>query len=354
VSTESFLPCHELLDVLKPAYAPCPHFQGACSGCAKWNPGTGHIPRGFAGALGRLDEVRLVLLVAEPGDPQPDETYTASADSKTMLEACCKYVLAQFAQGRNQFHRNIRSILDGCWPSLSFQEQMRRTWITETYLCSAPEEGGSVPSKAVRACSCYLQAQLKLLKNCRIVALGGKAQQRASGFPGIFKAVAVAPPGCNKACARASWDSIVGILRTGLPATCPTRSNTEGKGKLSCEPPKPEPAPKQVRPETKILPSQNQTQMALAFIDLLKRPTGRKPRHNGFNILHPNGKRIGFVKYNLDGKYRVYVFPNHSDPLGRFLPQAKNENDRSWAFSSSDKDALNYALEVIRSAFDSI
>jgi len=73
-STE-FSPCAELRELLLPAYAPCTHFGGACKGVAKWDTGKGYAPRGFVGALGSLDEVELVLVAAEPGDPLPGETH---------------------------------------------------------------------------------------------------------------------------------------------------------------------------------------------------------------------------------------------------------------------------------------
>ena len=213
--SESYLPCPELLAILRPAFMPCRHFQGACSSCAQWQPKSGYVPRGFIGAFGRLDEIKLVLLVAEPGNPQQDENYPDGPNPDAILNVVCKFVFKQFENGRDLFHRNIRKILELCWPNLSLREQLTRTWITESYLCSAPNEGGSVPSVATKACAnLFLAPQLFLLQNCPVVALGGKARRRAGEFPGVISAAAVAPPGCNRSEARKSWDSIPALLKS--------------------------------------------------------------------------------------------------------------------------------------------
>jgi hypothetical protein len=80
----------------------------------------------------------------------------------------------------------------------------------DAYLCSAKQEGGSVPAKCWRACARdYLSPQLRLLQDRPIVALGRKAQGRVGscGVP-FIKAFSVAPPGCNYRKARPSWEVI--------------------------------------------------------------------------------------------------------------------------------------------------
>ena len=54
--------------VILKAYGPCPALAGACSEM-QWDPARGHVPREFCGATGDLDEVKLVIVCAEPGDP---------------------------------------------------------------------------------------------------------------------------------------------------------------------------------------------------------------------------------------------------------------------------------------------
>ncbi|SOY71788.1 conserved hypothetical protein [Cupriavidus phytorum] len=198
---QGFMPRNIALDtILAPAYAPCPEFEGACSEM-RWLPGSGHVPRGFAGALGSIDEVELVLVFAEPGDPHAGEVHLG-------LETAYDYAMQVFRTCKDLFHRNVRAILDSCWPNLTFDEQMRKTWMTDSVLCSAKKEGGTVPSKASRACGeRYLRAQLDLFAPCLVAAMGAKAASRlrAIGHLNFLPVYAAAPPGCNRREAKESW-----------------------------------------------------------------------------------------------------------------------------------------------------
>ena len=64
-----YTPNKALSSILRPAFKPCAGFDGACKDVAQWKPERGHVPRGFVGALGSTDEVEVVLLIAEPGNP---------------------------------------------------------------------------------------------------------------------------------------------------------------------------------------------------------------------------------------------------------------------------------------------
>jgi hypothetical protein len=175
----------------------------------RWDPERGHVPRGFAGATGDLSEVELVLVFAEPGDPQPGEQHTG-------LASAYAYANSAFEREINLFHRNTRFILDQCWPGVSYADQLKRVWLTESVLCSARVEGGRVSSGSARACvSRYLRPQLELLSSPIIGALGSKAQQRlrAVGITDFIPASAVAPPGCNFRGARESWLAIAAAVR---------------------------------------------------------------------------------------------------------------------------------------------
>ena len=209
VQPSNFLPCAELASVLLPAYAPCPGFTSIC-GTMRWIPECGHVPRGFCGALGKLSEVELVLIVAEPGDPHDLESYSSTASARELLGEICRYVYGCFESGKDYFHKNVRSILDRCWPDMPFADQMRRTWITESTLCSAQKEGGTIPASVNRFCAdSYLSRQLALLPDATIATLGGKARDRTRHLRYRTIAVsAVAPPGCNFAGARESWDIV--------------------------------------------------------------------------------------------------------------------------------------------------
>lgn len=197
-------PNDKALALLAPAYRPCPAFEGPCSSM-RWAPRMGHVPRGFCGAAGSPEEVQLVLVCAEPGDPHPEESY----QPVDLLESVSSYVYRCYRDGTDLFHRNVRDILDLCFPGISFQSQMRRSWITDSVLCSAKAEGSHVPAVVARECRTrYLEAQLASFPNAVIAALGAKARDRLKGFPGVIAAVAAAPPGCNRREARDSWRAI--------------------------------------------------------------------------------------------------------------------------------------------------
>ncbi|MFJ4192797.1 hypothetical protein [Pseudomonas sp. NPDC089534] len=192
-------PCRELLKIIEPAYAPCGNFLGACSSL-RWAPEEGHVPRGFLGATGTAREVQLVLVFAEPGNPNETEKHQS-------IDTALEYTYQCMAHGTDLFHRNVRHILNLCFPNDSFDRQLQKTWMTESLLCSAPKEGDQVSASAWRTCSmCYLKPQLDLLSQAFVVALGHKAQARLSsiGIP-FFAAFAASPPGCNFNGARDSW-----------------------------------------------------------------------------------------------------------------------------------------------------
>lgn len=199
-----------LLDVLLPAYAPCSGFKATCR-AMRWVPHQGHVPRGFCGAAGRLDEVRLVLVCAEPGDPHDGESH-AAVRVRLRLE-----VLREW---KGPLRRNFRKLLDECWPGFGFQERMRRTWTTESALCSAERETAEVHGDIERACADrFLLRQLSLFPGAVVVALGGKANGRLRrvGFGGHLKAFALAPPGCNYTGARPSWQKVAAEARRRVP-----------------------------------------------------------------------------------------------------------------------------------------
>ncbi len=131
----AFLPCPEIAVVLQRAMDPCPNFDADCRGIARWDPERGHVPRGFVGALSTIADVQLVLVTAEPGDPHPTERYPVGPP-QAILEAACRHAYDSYANGKDLFHRNVRSILDRCFPGMPFAQQLRRAWLVDAYLCS--------------------------------------------------------------------------------------------------------------------------------------------------------------------------------------------------------------------------
>ena len=200
-------PCSELLTIIEPAYAPCRNFADACSSLV-WAPDKG--PR--SSWLSRSDwhpwGGGTGACFAEPGDPHDVEKHETMDTSLEYTYQCMKF-------GTDLFHRNVRYILNLCFPEDSFDSQLRKTWMTESLLCSEPKEGGSVKASSWRACTnCYLKPQLDLLSQAFVVALGSKAKSRLKsiGIP-FFPAGAAAPPGCNFLGVRNSWNEAAMILR---------------------------------------------------------------------------------------------------------------------------------------------
>lgn len=210
----SYRPAEEIAEILRPAYRPCDGFEGGCKGVARWDPASGNVPRGFVGAFGYLTDVEVIILLAEPGNPHSGETYSGS----DKLETTCAYTFEALRQGQDLFHRNLRYLLGRLFPGLSLEDQLRRAWVTETYLCSAPREAGPVDRVAEKECATrYLARQLDLLRDRPVIALGGKAHGRARRVPAVRnlkKAYAVSPPGCNHRPARPSWDSAADWARS--------------------------------------------------------------------------------------------------------------------------------------------
>lgn len=174
----NYTPAQELVKILRPAYRPCPGFKGACKDIATWKPSVGHVPRAFIGALGRLSEIKVVILVSEPGDPHYSlETYRGP----NKLEQTCEYTFQAIENGTDRFHKRLKYLLDLLFPGLPLNRQLRKVWITQTYLCSAPTESCPVPGAAEKECSTrYLSKQLKLLRGKPVIALGkSKAHRRA-------------------------------------------------------------------------------------------------------------------------------------------------------------------------------
>jgi hypothetical protein len=206
-------PPPELVNVLLPAFAPCAGFAGACKDHTLWNPPRGWVPRGFRGAFGTIAEIKLVLVCAEPGNAYADETHDGPTPLDKLRSAYTKGNL-YIERPADQFARNLRTILNYAWPGQTFDQQMHKTWLTESVLCSAAVEGGAVPFSVELECADrYLIRQLSLFPDARVVALGRKAQNRLARIGVSFvPAWAAAPPGCNRREAPESWRRAV----TGL------------------------------------------------------------------------------------------------------------------------------------------
>ena len=164
---------NQLLEVLRVAHNPCQHFTGSCASM-RWAPEEGYVPRGVCGALGKLSEVQLVLVTSEPGDPLRGEQHSGGN-----LEAMTTFSIECLRSPATPFHKNIRLILNLCFPGVGLSKQLCHIWRTNSVLCSAVVESGYVPNAIVRTCiNSYLKPQLALVPNAMVAALGRKAQNR--------------------------------------------------------------------------------------------------------------------------------------------------------------------------------
>lgn len=209
-------PCPELQEVLLPAFAWCTHLKQECYGeVHELDPRAGYIPRGVLGALGELSEVQLVLVFGEPAGPI-SENYGGIVSRSDRLESTCRHAYRHLESSAQDFHVNTRWILDLCWPGLSLAEQLRKTWVTESALCSAITASSAVRANAWHCCvDHYLVKQLALLEGAAIVACGN-AQPRVKRTG--YEALPVKHPSTRndtqKAEARESWRLIPGWLRS--------------------------------------------------------------------------------------------------------------------------------------------
>ncbi len=190
----------------------CRHFDDTCQSM-RYNPSEGHIPRGYAGGCGKVENIELIIIVAEPGDPHPHESYTGD-----LTEACHQYCTSSIFTGTDLFHRNLHYLLKRCFPGEPLEEIFKKTWITESVLCSADKECGAVKKAIERTCvNEYLAAQLQLMPQAFVITVGGKARDRAKSVlrnrPWAH-AYAVAPPGCNHTPAKPSWDNAAEQFRS--------------------------------------------------------------------------------------------------------------------------------------------
>jgi len=192
-----------LEQILYSAYEPCKELARNCTSM-RWEPAAGFLPRGFLGATGSLEEVELILVCAEPGDPHKNEVHTG-------MTSVYQYAHYAFETKMDVFHKNIRAIMDSCWLSLSFDEQLKKVWITESVLCSAHRECGTIPHCAEETCGKkFLLPQLGLFPHALTVAMGNKAEERLKklGFTNFISVDSAAAPGGNTKRAKLSFEKI--------------------------------------------------------------------------------------------------------------------------------------------------
>jgi hypothetical protein len=144
------------------------------------------------------------MVFAEPGNPYPGQSHGSGNNPDETMLSCLQETHDCIADGRDLFHRNVRAFLDLVFPRMPFEEQLRRTWLTEGRLCSfAQETGGRKDQTCARH---YLARQIAVLPDAVTVAFGGKAQDYLRRLRiSYVAAFSLAPPGANRPEARKSW-----------------------------------------------------------------------------------------------------------------------------------------------------
>ena len=126
-----------------------------------------------------MNAAELVMVLAEPGQPngyRPEHYH----DMDTAFENTGQY----YRTGTDPGHRNVRGIINRCFPGLSFQQAMHKVWITESVLCSVKSDTlGRITAPCERyAVETYLLPQLRLFPNAIVAAMGGKSRKQTSAF----------------------------------------------------------------------------------------------------------------------------------------------------------------------------
>lgn len=199
------LPNNQLRQTLLPAYS-CPYF-GTCKE-AKFVPSQGHMPRGFVGAYGDLQEIEVIFVIAEPGHPLKQENYENELEAEKLLDFATATAYDLLLNQKTTFHKNMRWVLNHYWPNLELSAQLSRVWITESRLCSIENKIG--PMKDKLCSTLYLSKQLEILKDIPVIAFGNKARDRILQIDGfdatrLFCARALAPPGSTSPKSKKSW-----------------------------------------------------------------------------------------------------------------------------------------------------
>jgi len=203
------LPHPTIRKLLLTSLQPCKYF-GTCLE-AKYQPGSGHVPRGYLGATANLTDVEAVIILAEPGHPHPTEVHEAETPEQIMTSAL-NYAFSCYSTGKDLMHRNVRDFLDCLFPELAsqFDRQLERVWITESRLCSIDNEIGNIGKRERLRCTEYHALKQNLcFPNAQVILAGKKAQQAAFLFSNPISCGAFSPPGCNHKTSKASREEAV-------------------------------------------------------------------------------------------------------------------------------------------------
>jgi hypothetical protein len=118
------------------------------------------------------------------------------------------------------FHRNLKTILQLCWPRYSLDMRLERTWITSSVLCSARQSGGKIPAEIERICvDTYLRREIDLFPKAFVLALGAKAKRRLDRGGVRVEATAQHPSARPSTKPRKSWEAAAKTFHEWLKDT---------------------------------------------------------------------------------------------------------------------------------------
>ena len=200
--------------------------QLSTAGGLRWDFEAGYAPLYLKGNWEEPERVRLVLMLAEPGRPDDDESFSTTPDEwfrqAVLAPAQCK----PFGTERQDrvFQRRIEWFLRECGFDLG---QSREVWseiiISNTFwLRVAGREGtggqawaSAAPKEAeTYFIKQYLGPMLRCFPTAQIVGAGGKAHARlAKSGVRWTKIGALAPPGCNLRHVRERQAEVAAELR---------------------------------------------------------------------------------------------------------------------------------------------
>ena len=215
-------PDHALKEILLPALQPCEHFKGACSGFCVWDPSIGQIPRAFGGGHSDPSKIRLVIVTAEPGRPTDGESYSGSPGEMfdqhvRLLEQIFRDDSRRLNGKPAPFHKNLKFLLELCWGPVSWEEIFKRTWFTNSVICSLPQGKREFPIRIRDRCGeTFLRPQIDLCKNAFVLALGRPARERMARLNIRMDATAQHPSARPNTKPKESWKGAAEIFRSWL------------------------------------------------------------------------------------------------------------------------------------------
>ena len=150
-----------------------------------WQKDEGRVPCGFSGASDGPEKVKVVFVIAEPSQPKVQPL--GDVPNEALLEKVYQQSTNNLRVGHERHHTNLKDgVLQRFFPNSSFDELMRRSFVTCSVYCSNPKpfDSSADPPKDVqeRCGKLHLIEVLKKFPHAEIVALGGKADRRLANL----------------------------------------------------------------------------------------------------------------------------------------------------------------------------